>query len=86
MATRQQNDSRDDQTSEELLSYDPNRKVRAVSGAIGQSFPVDALREAGIADRDGELVTDELYAPQKVRRVGDVLKIEIEIPLDDLEN
>lgn len=86
MATHQPNRETEESAESEILAFDPNRKVRDVSGAIGQSFPVKALRKVGLADDDGNLVPDDLYAPQKIRRVGDVVKVETEIPLDALDD
>lgn len=62
----------------ELLSVD-SRPIRNIGNAIGQSLDLDALRELGLVDENGELKDEEITARQKISSDGTV---EIILPTD----
>jgi len=64
-------------TNPELISVH-SRPIRDIGNAIGQSLDIDALRELGLVDDDGELV-EEITARQKIRSDG---VVEIQLPID----
>lgn len=70
------------QNGGKILSVD-SRKIRPVGGAIGTSFDLDALRELGVVDDDGQLV-DEISGRQKITDDGKIV-IELDVSADDVE-
>lgn len=59
------------------------RPVRDIGGCIGSSIDLDALRDLGIVDDDGELLVDRIPARQTVRDDG---TIEIDMELEEIED
>lgn len=65
-----------------ILSVD-SRKIRPVGGAIGTSFDLDALRELGVVDGNGQLI-EEISGRQKITDDGRIV-IELDVDAADVE-
>lgn len=68
------------QQASKILSVDC-RPIRPVGGAIGMSFDLDALRDLGVVDDEGELV-DDIDGRQKITDDGRIV-IDLNVPADD---